>query len=83
MITGQNLKKINLHCRLKNFNLNLILTCNSKHLMTGPRETLRTSLEVICYIAGNVEAGNSLNLTVTAVIGQHLWVTVHCYPPMS
>ena len=33
-----------------------------------------------CYIAGKFEAGNSLNLTVTAVVGKHLWVTVHCYP---
>ena len=32
----------------------------------------------ICYIAGNFEAGNSLNLTVMAVVGQHSRVTVHC-----
>ena len=47
------------------------------------RETVRTSLEVNCYIAGNFEAGNSLNLTVMAVISQHSWVAVHCYPLMS
>ena len=35
---------------------------------------------MICSIAGNFEAGNSLNLAVTAVVGQHLRVTVHCYP---
>ena len=29
---------------------------------------------MICYIAGN-----SLNLAVTAVVGQHSRVTVHCY----
>ena len=33
-----------------------------------------------CCTAGNFEAGNSLNLAVTAVVGQHLRVTVHCYP---
>ena len=31
---------------------------------------------MICYIAGNFEAGNSLNLAVTAVVGQHSRVTV-------
>ena len=25
----------------------------------------------MCYIAGNFEAGNSLNLALTAVVGQH------------
>ena len=55
-----------------------------------PRETLRfegnkltvsqgTSLQVICYIAGNFEARNSLNLAVTALISQRSLVTVHCY----
>ena len=50
---------------------------NIKHLMTGPGETKLTvsrgtSLQVISgYIAGNFEAGNSLNLAVTAVVGQH------------
>ena len=34
---------------------------------------------MICSIAGNFEAGNSLNLAVTAAVGQHLRVTVHCY----
>ena len=34
---------------------------------------------MICSIAGNFEAGNSLNLAVTAVVGQHLRVIVHCY----
>ena len=34
---------------------------------------------MICSIAGHFEAGNSLNLAVTAVVGQHLRVTVHCY----
>ena len=33
-----------------------------------------------CCTAGNFEAGNSLNLAVTAVVGQHLRVTVNCYP---
>ena len=42
MITGQNLKKINLHCSLKNFNLNLILTCNSKHLIADLRALVIT-----------------------------------------
>ena len=32
------------------------------------------------FIAGNFEAGNSLNLAVTAFVGQHSRVTVHCYP---
>ena len=35
---------------------------------------------MICYTAGNFEAGNSLNLAVTAVVRQHLQETVHCYP---
>ena len=26
---------------------------------------------MICYIAGNFEAGNSLNLAIMAVVGQH------------
>ena len=43
----------------------------------------KTSRFVICYIAGNFEAGNSLNLAVTAVVGQHSRVTVHCYPLTS
>ena len=34
---------------------------------------------MICYIAGNFEAENSLNLAARAVVGQHSWVTVHCY----
>jgi len=38
-----------------------------------------TSLKAICHIAGNFEAGNSLNLAVTAVVGQHSRVTVGCY----
>ena len=42
-----------------------------------------TSLRVSCYIAGNFEAGNSLNLVVTALVGQHSRVTVHCYPLTS
>ena len=29
--------------------------------------------KVICYIAGNFEAENSLNLAVTAVVGQHIY----------
>ena len=32
--------------------------------------SLATSLNVICYIAGNFEAGNSLNLALKAVVGQ-------------
>ena len=44
---------------------------NNKHLMTGPsgnnyRETKLTGSQGICYIAGN-----SLNLAVTAVVGQY------------
>ena len=31
---------------------------------------------MICNIAGNFEAENSLNLTLMAVFGQHSWVTV-------
>ena len=42
-----------------------------------------TSLKVICYIAGNFEGGNSLNLAVTAVMGQHSEVTVHYRPLVS
>ena len=42
-----------------------------------------TSLQLRCFIAENFEAGNSLNLAVTAVVGQHLRVTVHCYPLTS
>ena len=38
---------------------------------------------MICYIAGKFEAGNSLNLALTAVVGQHSRVTVHCYPLTS
>ena len=58
------------------------------------RETLRsektkltvsqgTGFKVICYMAGNFEAGNSLNIIVTVVVGQNSQVTVHCYPLMS
>ena len=32
--------------------------------------SLATSLHVICYIARNFEAGNSLNLALTVVVGQ-------------
>ena len=35
---------------------------------------------MICYIAGNFEAGNSLNLAVTVDVRQHSQETVHCYP---
>ena len=35
------------------------------------------------FIAGNFEAGNSLNLAVMAFVGQHSRVTVHCYPLTS
>ena len=34
---------------------------------------------MICYIAGNFDVGISLNLAVTAVVGQHSRVTVHRY----
>ena len=70
-----------------------------KPLMTGPEgnsqfcfprismfpeaKPRKTSRFVICYIAGNFEAGNSLNLAVTEVVGQHSRVTVHCYPLTS
>ena len=33
----------------------------------------------LSYIAGYFEAGNSLNLAVTAVFGEHSRVAVHCY----
>ena len=44
--------------------------------MTGPsgnsyRETKLTGSQGICYIAGNFEAGNSLNLAITAVVSQY------------
>ena len=42
-----------------------------------------TILWVVCYIAGNLEAGNSLSLAVMAVVNQHSWVTVHCCPLTS
>ena len=42
-----------------------------------------TSLQVRCFIAENFEAGNSLNLAVTAVVGQQSRVTIHCYPLTS
>ena len=53
--------------------------------LEGEKLTLSrgASLYVICYIAGNFKAGNSLNLAVTAVVGQHSRVTVHCYPLTS
>ena len=43
-----------------------------------PRPARKTLRFVIFYIAGN-----SLNLAVTAVVGQHSRVTVHCYPLTS
>ena len=33
---------------------------------------------MIHYIAGNFEAGNLLHVTVTAIVGQHSQVSVHC-----
>ena len=42
------------------------------------RKVLRS--EVICYIPGNFEAGNSLNLAVTVVV-QHLLVTINALLP--
>ena len=42
-----------------------------------------TSLQLSCFIAENFEAGSALNLAVTAVVGQHSQVTVHCYPLTS
>ena len=42
-----------------------------------------TSLQLSCFIAENFEAGNALNLAVTAVVDQHSRVTVHCYPLKS
>jgi len=51
-----------------------------------PRETLKLkgnkiywfpSLKVICWIDGNFEAGNSLNLAVMVVITQHELLTSH------
>ena len=38
---------------------------------------------MICYKAVNFDPGNSSNLAVTAVVGQHSRVTVHCYPLTS
>ena len=38
---------------------------------------------VVIQLHGNFEAGNSLNLAVTALVGQHSRVTVHCYPLTS
>ena len=35
---------------------------------------------LICYVAGNFEAVNSLNLAAMVVVSQHWQVTVHCYP---
>ena len=63
----------------------------TKQLMTGPEGnkifivSRGTNLEgsVICYIARNFEAGNSLNLATLAVVGQHSWITLHCYPLTS
>ena len=52
---------------------------NNKHLMTGHEVTVSR----VCYIAGNFEAENSLNLAVTEVISQHSRVTLHCYPRTS
>ena len=40
-------------------------------------------MAVICYAAENFEAGNSLNLAVTAVVDQHSRMTVLCYPLTS
>ena len=47
------------------------------------RKDTHTKKNVICYIAGNFEAGNSLNLAVWAVISQHSRVTLYCYPLTS
>lgn len=44
--------------------------------MTFERNEL--NCEVSCYIAGNFEPEKFPNLTVTAVVGQYSWVTVHC-----
>ena len=64
-----------------------------KHLITDPEGNRsfcfpRISIfpegpDLICSITGNFEAGNSLNLPVMVVVGQHLRATVHCYPLMS
>ena len=42
--------------------------------------TTHNIIRVICYIDETFEPGNSLNLAVTAVVGQHSRVTVQCYP---
>ena len=65
----------------------------SRESQCSLRETLRSDGNkincfprgqgVICYIAGNFEAGNSLFLSVTAVDGPHSRVTVHSYPLRS
>ena len=71
----------------------------SRESQCSLRETLRSDGNkincfprgqgLICYIAGNFEAGNSLILSVTAVVvvtavdGPHSRVTVHSYPLRS
>ena len=64
-----------------------------KQLITGPEGNSKFCFSrlsifpegpvLICSITGNFEAGNSLNLPVMVVVGQHLRVSVHCYPLMS
>ena len=45
----------------------------------------RVAMQSLCDLLNswNFEAGNSLNLTVTAVVGQLSRVTVHSYPLTS
>ena len=56
---------------------------NNKHLLTGskgnkincfPRDQSLSD----CYKTGNFESGNSLDLPMTTVVGQHSRVTVQC-----
>ena len=51
-----------------------------------PWKTLRyEGNKVNCFLRDQSSSdisGNSLNLAVTAVVGQHSRVTVHCYPAM-
>ena len=53
----------------------------------GSRESKLTvsqgTSDLLHILAGTFEAGNSLNLFVTALVNQHLRVTVHCYPLTS
>ena len=57
---------------------------NNKLLMTSPKgEGNFLPRESQCFLRrrpGNFETGNSINLSVTAAVGQHSRYTLHCYP---